>query len=48
MLDVTNLHITADACGGAVTIPSFAYLRISADIERSEFAVYGDPIQMEL
>jgi MspA protein len=46
MLDVTNLHIKADACGGPVTIRSFAYLRISTDIERSEFAIYGDPIEI--
>jgi hypothetical protein len=46
MLDVSNLHIKADACGGPVTIRSFAYLRISTDIERSEFAIYGDPIQI--
>jgi hypothetical protein len=46
MLDVTNLHIKADACGGPVTIRSFAYLRTSTDIDRSEFAIYGDPIQI--
>nr|WP_083169380.1 MspA family porin [Mycobacterium aquaticum] len=46
MLDVTNLHIKADACGGPVTIRSFAYLRIGTDDERSEFAIYGDPIQI--
>jgi MspA len=46
MLDVTNLHIKADACGGPVSIRSFAYLRIATDIERSEFAIYGDPIQI--
>jgi hypothetical protein len=46
MLDVTNVHIKADACGGPVTIRSFAYLRIGTDIERSEFAIYGDPIQI--
>jgi MspA len=46
MLDVTDLHIKADACGGPVTLRSFAYLRISTNIERSEFAVYGDPIQI--
>jgi hypothetical protein len=33
MMDVTNLHIKADACGGPVTIRSFAYIRISTDIE---------------
>ena len=46
MLDVTNVHIKADACGGPVTIRSFAYLRIGTDVERSEFAVYGDPTQI--
>jgi hypothetical protein len=46
MLDVTNLHIKADACGGPVTIRSFAYLRISTGIERSEFAIYVEPIQI--
>lgn len=46
MLDVTNLHIKADACGGPVTIRSFVYLRISSDVERSEFAIYGEPVQI--
>lgn len=46
MVDVTNLHIKVDACGGPVTIRSFAYIRISTDVERSEFAIYGDPIQI--
>ncbi|AWG64758.1 MspA family protein [Mycobacteroides abscessus] len=46
MVDVTNMHIKADACGGPVTIRSFAYIRISTDVERSEFAIYGDPIQI--
>ncbi|MGC7358427.1 MspA family porin, partial [Mycobacteroides abscessus subsp. massiliense] len=46
MADVTNMHIKADACGGPVTIRSFAYIRISTDVERSEFAIYGDPIQI--
>jgi hypothetical protein len=46
MLDVTNVHVKADACGGPVTIRSFAYVRIGTDVERSEFAVYGDPTQI--
>ena len=46
MLDVTNVHVKADACGGPVTIRSFAYVRIGTDVERSEFAAYGDPIQI--
>lgn len=46
MLDVTNVHIKADACGGPVTIRSFAYVRVGTDVERSEFAVYGEPTQI--
>jgi hypothetical protein len=43
MLDIDNIHIKADACGGDVNIRSYAYLRISTAKEHTEFAVYGDP-----
>jgi hypothetical protein len=46
MLDIDNIHIKADACGGDVTIRSYAYLRISTDSAHSQFAVYGDPIKI--
>ncbi|MGL6234033.1 MAG: MspA family porin [Segniliparus sp.] len=46
MLDITNLHIKADACGGDVTIRSYAYLRISTDAAHSSYAIYGDPIKI--
>ncbi|MCV7022900.1 MULTISPECIES: MspA family porin [Mycolicibacterium] len=46
MLDVDNLHIKADACGGDVTVRSYAYLRISTDAAHSNFAIYGDPIKI--
>jgi hypothetical protein len=46
MLDVNNPHIEADVCGRPVAIRSFAYLRISTDIERSEFAIDVDPMQI--
>jgi hypothetical protein len=46
MLDVDNIHIKADACGGDVTIRSYAYLRTSTAAAHSEFAVYGDPIKI--
>jgi hypothetical protein len=36
----------AEACGRPVTIRSFAYLRISTDVEPSEFAIYGNRIQI--
>lgn len=43
MLDIDNIHIKADACGGDVNIRSYAYLRISTAQAHTEFAVYGDP-----
>lgn len=46
MLDVDNIHIKADACGGDVTIRSYAYVRITTAVAHSEVAVYGDPIKI--
>jgi hypothetical protein len=46
MLDVRNIHIKADACGGDVTIRSYGYLRISSVAAHTEFATYGDPIKI--
>lgn len=46
MLDIDNIHIKADACGGDVTVRSYAYLRISTDSAHTQFAVYGDPIKI--
>jgi hypothetical protein len=46
MLDLDNIHIKADACGGDVTIRSYGYLRISTAAAHTQFAVYGDPIKI--
>lgn len=46
MIDIDNIHIKADACGGDVTVRSYAYLRISTDAAHTQFAVYGDPIKI--
>lgn len=46
MLDIDNIHIKADACGGDVTIRSYCYMRISTEEARNEFAIYGDPIKI--
>ncbi|MUM17757.1 MspA family porin [Mycobacterium sp. CBMA271] len=46
MLDVDNLHVKADACGGDVTIRSYVYLRISTAAAHTEFAIYGDPMKI--
>lgn len=45
-LSVDNLHIKADACGGDVTIRSYAYLRASTVAGHTSFAIYGDPIKI--
>nr|WP_167668303.1 MspA family porin [Mycobacteroides salmoniphilum] len=45
-LDVTNLHVKADACGGDVTIRSYAYLRISTTGAHSSYAIYGEPTKI--
>jgi hypothetical protein len=45
-LAITNLHVKADACGGDVTIRSYAYLRISSTAAHSSYAIYGDPIKI--
>ncbi|MEH3141875.1 MAG: MspA family porin [Mycobacterium kyogaense] len=46
MIDIDNIHIKADACGGDVTVRSYAYLRVSTDVAHTQFAVYGDPIKI--
>ncbi len=45
-LDLENVHVKADACGGDVTIRSFASLRASTETGHTEFAIYGDPIKI--
>ena len=46
MLDIDNIHIKADACGGYVTIRSYAYLRVATAVAHTGFAVYGDPLRI--
>ncbi|MHA3020715.1 MspA family porin [Mycobacterium sp. BMJ-28] len=46
MLDIDNLHIKADACGGDVSVRSYAYLRISTAEAHTQFAIYGEPAKI--
>ncbi len=46
MIDIDNIHVKADACGGDVTLRSYGYLRISTDAAHTQFAIYGDPIKI--
>jgi hypothetical protein len=45
-LDVDDIHIKADACGGDVTLRSYAYLRISTQVAHTQYAIYGDPVKI--
>ncbi|MUM19950.1 MspA family porin [Mycobacterium sp. CBMA271] len=45
-LDLDNVHVKADACGGDVTVRSFASLRVATETGHTEFAIYGDPIKI--
>jgi hypothetical protein len=45
-LDMDDLHIKADACGGEVTIRSYLYLRTSTQVSHTQFAIFGDPIKI--
>jgi hypothetical protein len=46
MLDIDNIHIKADACGGDVSIRSYAFLRVATAATHTEFAIYGDPLKI--
>ena len=41
-----QLGCQADACGGDVTIRSYAYLCVSTALTHTECAVYGDPLEI--
>jgi hypothetical protein len=45
-LDMDDLHIKADACGGDVSIRSYLYLRISTQVAHTQYAIFGDPIKI--
>lgn len=42
-LDMQDVHLKVDACGGPVTLRSYATMAIGTDIERTQLSVYGDP-----
>jgi hypothetical protein len=45
-LDIENIDMKADACGGDVTIRSYPYLRVSTAVAHSSVAIYGDPAKI--
>jgi hypothetical protein len=42
-LDMQDVHLKVDACGGPVTVRSYATMAISTDVEQTQLSVYGDP-----
>ncbi|MFV8309443.1 MspA family porin [Mycobacteroides chelonae] len=42
-LDMQDVHLKVDACGGPVTIRSYATLAVATDIQQTQLSVYGDP-----
>jgi hypothetical protein len=46
MLDLDNIHIKVDACGGEVTIRSYAYLRVATALTHTGFAVHDDLLKI--
>ncbi|MBN7300795.1 MspA family porin [Mycobacteroides abscessus subsp. bolletii] len=42
-LDMQDVHLKVDACGGPVTIRSYATLAVATDVQQTQLSVYGDP-----
>lgn len=42
-LDMQDVHLKIDACGGPVTMRSYATIAIATDIQQTQLSVYGDP-----
>lgn len=42
-LDMQDVHLKIDACGGPVTIRSYASVAIATDASQTQLSVYGDP-----
>jgi hypothetical protein len=42
-LGLQDVHLKVDACGGPVTVRSYATLAVATDVEQTQLSVYGDP-----
>lgn len=42
-LDMQEVHVKVDACGGPVTVRSYATMAVGTDVQQSQVSVYGDP-----
>jgi hypothetical protein len=43
-LDMQDVHVKVDACGGPVTVRSYATMAVGTDIQQTQLSVYGDPM----
>ncbi|WP_307787180.1 MspA family porin [Mycolicibacterium mengxianglii] len=42
-LDLQDVHLKVDACGGPVTVRSYATMAVATDVAQTQLSVYGDP-----
>lgn len=42
-LDMQDVHLKVDACGGPVTVRSYATMAVATAIEQTQLSVYGNP-----
>ena len=42
-LDMQDVHLKVDACGGPVTVRSYATFAVATPVQQTQLSVYGDP-----
>lgn len=42
-LDMQDVHLKVDACGGPVTVRSYATFAVASAVQQTQLSVYGDP-----
>nr|WP_078280764.1 MspA family porin [Mycobacteroides franklinii] len=42
-LDMQDVHVKVDACGGPVTVRSYATFAVASAVQQTQLSVYGDP-----
>ncbi|SKX20146.1 MspA [Mycobacteroides abscessus subsp. massiliense] len=38
-----DVHLKVDACGGPVTVRSYATFAVASAVQQTQLSVYGDP-----
>lgn len=42
-LDMQDVHLKVDACGGQVTMRSYATMAVATEVQQTQISVYGEP-----